>query len=169
MSNLYHKKFDIAWPKELIKSYALEAEYKRGHDSAGILWPVDEAGVEEWDWVLALEDFTGVYPERMFFSRVHHGGLPIHRDHGRQCALNFPVTGDFENSMNIFVDDFDQIVEQFNGEEPTLINTRQLHGVINKTSVERIVLTVSFYQLFNEVKNMKFNNNEVFYVRESTE
>ena len=83
----------------------------------------------------------------------------------RQCALNFPVVGDFDNSMNIFVDDHDQLLEKFNGEEPALINTRQFHGVTNKTDKDRIILSVSFHESFEIIKQRGFRNNEVFYVQ----
>ena len=70
--------------------------------------------------------------------------------------------------MNIFVDDFDERIEEFNGEDPALINTRQFHGVTNKTNVDRIVLSVSFYEPFKRIKQRGFKDNEVFYVQKST-
>lgn len=165
----YFKKYNIVWPHSQILETALSLDYTRGSDQAGILWPVDEARVPpECEWAQALVDFTKgrVSIDRLFFSKVHQGGLPIHRDHGRQCALNFFVTGDFDNTYNIFVDDFDSIIEKFNGSEPALINTRQFHGVINHTDEPRIVLSVSFYEPYLRIINKKFHqNNEVFYIK----
>jgi aspartyl/asparaginyl beta-hydroxylase (cupin superfamily) len=160
----YFQKYNIVWPKKQIVQSALDAEYHRGEDRAGIQWPVDESRVPVCEWSEALSDFTQSPIKQMFFSKIHWGGLPIHRDHNRLCALNFPVIGDFENSTNIFVDDFDEPLETFNGEEPALINTRQFHGVTNKTDQERIVLSVSFYEPFKRIKERGFKNNEVFYV-----
>lgn len=160
----YFQKYNIVWPKKQIVQSALDAEYHRGEDRAGIQWPVDESRVPVCEWSEALSDFTQSPIKQMFFSKIHWGGLPIHRDHNRLCALNFPVIGDFENSNNIFVDDFDEPLETFNGEEPALINTRQFHGVTNKTDQERIVLSVSFYEPFKRIKERGFKNNEVFYV-----
>jgi len=160
----YFQKYNIVWPKKQIIQSALDAEYHRGEDRAGIQWPVDESRVPVCEWSEALSDFTQSPIKQMFFSKIHWGGLPIHRDHNRLCALNFPVIGDFENSTNIFVDDFDEPLETFNGEEPALINTRQFHGVTNKTDQERIVLSVSFYEPFKRIKERGFKNNEVFYV-----
>lgn len=160
----YFQKYNIVWPKKQIIQSALDAEYHRGEDRAGIQWPVDESRVPVCEWSEALSDFTQSPIKQMFFSKIHWGGLPIHRDHNRLCALNFPVIGDFENSTNIFVDDFDEPLETFNGAEPALINTRQFHGVTNKTDQERIVLSVSFYEPFNRIKERGFKNNEVFYV-----
>ena len=159
------KKYNIVWPKQQVVDTALSLTYTRGSDKAGILWPVDEARVPDCDWAYALEEFTNSKINRMFFSKVHYGGLPIHRDHNRLCALNFPVTGDFLNSNNLFVDDFDELVEEYNGNEVTLMNTRQFHGVQNKTEHPRIVLSVSFYEPYKIIKNKKFKNNEVFYVQ----
>ena len=164
----YFQKYNIVWPKKQIVQSALDAEYHRGEDRAGIQWPVDESRVPVCKWSEALSDFTQSPIKQMFFSKIHWGGLPIHRDHNRLCALNFPVAGDFENSTNIFVDDFDEPLETFNGEEPALINTRQFHGVTNKTDQERIVLSVSFYEPFKRIKERGFKNNEVFYVHKST-
>ncbi len=164
----YFQKLDLAWPKHEIVQSAFEADYTRGEDQAGIQWPVDESRVPECDWSKALSDFTQTPIKQMFFSKIHWGGLPIHRDHNRLCALNFPIAGDFENSMNIFVDDFDERIEEFNGEDPALINTRQFHGVTNKTDVDRIVLSVSFYEPFKRIKQRGFKDNEVFYVQKST-
>jgi len=160
----YFQKYNIVWPKKQIVQSALDAEYHRGEDRAGIQWPVDESRVPVCEWSEALSDFTQSPIKQMFFSKIHWGGLPIHRDHNRLCALNFPIIGDFENSTNIFVDDFDEPLETFNGEEPALINTRQFHGVTNKTDQERIVLSVSFYEPFKRIKERGFKNNEVFYV-----
>jgi|TARA_R110000823_G_scaffold257117_2_gene378908 hypothetical protein len=164
----YFEKLNLVWPKYEIIQSALSAEYSRGEDQAGIQWPVDECRVLECPWSEALSNFTQAPIRQMFFSKVHWGGLPIHRDHNRLCALNFPIVGDFENSMNIFVDDFDERIEQFNGEQPCLMNTRQFHGVTNKTNTDRIVLSVSFYEPFKKIKQRGFNNNEVFYVQKST-
>tara|TARA_B100000073_G_C23296300_1_gene396672 strand:+ start:87 stop:386 length:300 start_codon:yes stop_codon:yes gene_type:complete len=96
----------------------------------------------------------------MKFSKVHWGGLPIHRDHSKLCSLNFPLVGDFNNSSIIFVDDFNDPIEEFSGEEVYLINTRQLHGVKNKTDKDRITLTIGFDRPFDTIKgklNEKFN------------
>ena len=167
----YYQKYNIAWPKQDIVQFALQANFKQAQDQAGILWPCDESmlGVKADrplnQWSEALIDFTQSEIGRMYFSKVHWGGLPIHRDHKRQCALNFPVVGDFDNSMNIFVDDHDQLLEKFNGEEPALINTRQFHGVTNKTDKDRIILSVSFHESFEIIKQRGFRNNEVFYVQ----
>jgi hypothetical protein len=161
----YYYKYDIVWPKKDVLKTALECNFERGQDRAGILWPVEESRVPKCKWSEALQDFTGQHVKRMFFSKIHWGGLPIHRDHNRLCALNFPVTGDFENSYNIFVDDFDDEIERFNGEEVALLNTRQFHGVTNKTEHDRIVLSVSFYEPFRNVRDRDFKNNEVFYVQ----
>ena len=103
----YFQKYNIVWPKKQIVQSAFDAEYHRGEDQAGIQWPVDESRVPVCEWSEALSDFTQSPIKQMFFSKIHWGGLPIHRDHNRLCALNFPVIGDFENSTNIFVDDFD--------------------------------------------------------------
>ena len=164
----YFQKYNIVWPKKQIVQSALDAEYHRGEDRAGIQWPVDESRVPVCEWSEALSDFTQSPIKQMFFSKIHWGGLPIHRDHNRLCALNFPVIGDFENSTNIFVDDFDEPLETFNGAEPALINTRQFHGVTNKTKLDRIVLSVSFYESFKRIKQRGFKDNEVFYVQKST-
>jgi len=162
----YYKQYNISWPEQEIEKTAFELEYERGADRAGILWPVDEAKAPECNWSKALEDFTGSQISRMFFSKVHWGGLPIHRDHNRLCALNFFVSGDFENSHNLFVDDFDEPVETFNGNKPALMNTRQFHGVQNRTEQPRIVLSVSFYEPYKIIKQRGFNNNEVFYIND---
>lgn len=161
----YFKKYNIGWPKQKVIETALQLKYERGADRAGILWPVDEARLLKTEWSNALEDFTGSNINKIFFSKVHWGGLPIHRDHNRLCALNFPVVGDFNNSVNLFVDDFDEPIEEFNGEEVALINTRQFHGVKNKTNFDRIVMSVSFYEPYKIIKNKGFLNNEVFYVQ----
>lgn len=167
----YYKHYDIIYPQKEILKTALSLEYTRGADQAGILWPVDEARVpESCDWAQALSDFTkgSIDVKRIFFSRVHTGGLPIHRDHGRQCALNFFISGDFENTYNIFVDDFDQEIERFNGTMPALMNTRQFHGVINHSKEPRIVLSASFYEPYSRISNKKFyQNNEVFYIKDA--
>jgi aspartyl/asparaginyl beta-hydroxylase (cupin superfamily) len=160
----YYKKYNLNWPKLDIINSAITAEYKQGCDSAGIHWPVDESRVPVTDWSTALSEFTNSPISNMFFSKVHWGGLPIHRDHNRLCALNFPIIGDFNGSMNIFVDDFDQRIEEFNGPAPCLMNTRQFHGVTNKTNTDRIVLSVSFYEPYRRILNRTFNNNEIFYV-----
>ena len=160
----YYTQYDIKYPLEAIRETALEQQYHRGADRAGILWPVEEARIPKTPWAEALADFTGSEISKMFFSKVHWGGLPIHRDHNRLCALNFFVVGDFENSYNLFVDDFDEPIEQFNGTAPALMNTRQFHGVTNKTDSDRIVLSVSFYQPYKLIKQRGFDNNEMFYV-----
>lgn len=162
----YYKKYNMIWPREQILETANTVSYKQGHDRAGILWPVDEAPIPKCDWADALSKFTGSTVNRMFFSRVHWGGLPIHRDHNRLCCLNFFITGDFENSYNLFVDDFDEPIEEFNGTSPTLMNTRQFHGIKNKTNQPRIVLSVSFYEPYKIIEQRGFKNNEVFYINE---
>jgi aspartyl/asparaginyl beta-hydroxylase (cupin superfamily) len=66
--------------------------------------------------------------------------------------LNFPLVGDFSNSSIIFVDDFNEPLEEYDGEEVYLINTRQLHGVKNKTDKDRITLTIGFDRPFETIK-----------------
>jgi aspartyl/asparaginyl beta-hydroxylase (cupin superfamily) len=60
--------------------------------------------------------------------------------------------GDFINSSIIFVDDFNELLEEISGEEVYLINTRQLHGVKNETEKERITLTIGFDSPYNIIK-----------------
>ena len=136
---------------EIIKS-CLAAKYHRGCDQYGILWPVDEAPVPTTSWSEALSKVTQTPLSQMKFSKAHYGGLPPHRDHSKLCSLNFPLVGDFINSSIIFVDDFNELIEEISGEEVYLINTRQFHAVKNKTEKERITLTIGFDSPYNIIK-----------------
>jgi hypothetical protein len=148
----YSKRYNFSWPKsEIIKS-CLEATYHRGIDQHGILWPVDEAPVPTTSWSEALSKVTQTPLNQMKFSKVHSGGLPGHRDFSKLCSLNFPLVGDFNNSSILFLDDFNEILEEISGEEVYLINTRQLHAVKNKTKKERITLTVGFDSPYSTIK-----------------
>ena len=148
----YCKKYSLSWPKSEIVKSCLEAEYHRGVDRHGIQWPVDEAPVPTNSWSEALSNITQSPISSMKFSKVHYGGLPVHRDHSKLCSLNFPLVGDFSNSSIIFVDDFNEPLEEYDGEEVYLINTRQLHGVKNKTDKDRITLTIGFDRPFETIK-----------------
>jgi hypothetical protein len=148
----YSKRYNFSWPKsEIIKS-CLAAKYHRGVDQHGIQWPVDEAPVPTTSWSKALSKVTQTPLNQMKFSKVHSGGLPIHRDHSKLCSLNFPLVGDFNNSSIIFVDDFNEPLEEISCEEIYLINTRQLHGVKNETEKERITLTIGFDSPYKIIK-----------------
>lgn len=159
----YCKKYNFSWPKSQIVKTCLDVKYHKGVDRHNIQWPVDEAYVPITDWSKALRDFTQTPISSMKFSKVHWGGLPVHRDHSKLCSLNFPLVGDFNKSSIIFVDDFNETLEECNNEEIYLINTRQFHGVKNKTDTDRITLTVGFDRPFSIIKELSFKDNDLFH------
>ena len=158
----YHHHIPMIYPWDKITA-SLDISWEQGRCQNGILWPVKEARVPRCEWSEALEDFAETPVERMFFSMIQPGGLPVHRDHNRLCCLNFPLVVE-DTARTIFVDDFDQILEEFLDSHPVLMNTRQLHGVVYPSFAARVVLSVSFYEPYKERLKRPFRNNELFRV-----
>jgi hypothetical protein len=189
MSNLLNKNYSLPLPTvEFPKTSLLEmlealplSDWEHGCDRNGIYWPVHECrSLPDNELTHSLLSFLnaeerGIQLNRnIFVSRVHPGGLPVHSDHHRLCALNFYLSG--ENSKMIFVDDFDNVLEAFDsnpqegvGESCYLLNTMQKHGVtypIN-ASQQRYTLTISLYNHFDKIRTeilegRFFRSNEHF-------
>ncbi len=173
----YHFLKDVCFPhRELLEiaEKLPESCWLRGKCRNGIAWPVMESrNIPEHRVFDSLIDFLNVDSKtaklnhNVFFSKIFPGGLPVHYDQSRSCALNFPLSG--ERSETIFVDYNDRILDRFTIVEesashpPILINTKQRHGVIYSEGSRnsRILLSFSIYEPFEDIVN-KYENGLLF-------
>lgn len=118
-----------------------------------------------------------------FFKTVAKGHVSPHCD-SRNCAINIPIQTD-KNSYTVFYeekDDFETPEVEIDGEnkntkakrfknipscgwifldQPLCLNTNLPHGVINKSDKDRILLSISFiekYDNFKILKEMHYEN-----------
>lgn len=133
-----------------------------------------------------IKNYKDVVENVKFFKTLVHAGVGPHRDK-RSVAINIPVIVN-ENSYVVFYEAKEELdpvlslkegkrlttakyykinqaipVETFKCQNVFCIDTSQIHGVLNKSENDRVVLSVSFkdqYNDFNVIKNM-YENGEL--------
>lgn len=127
-----------------------------------------------YDTINAFECASIVYLRSM--PRAGMG--PIHIDSNRGCALNIPIRLDTKNSFCFVANEecterlpfpnepisvgskrYEYEPEKysyFNVRKPCLLNTKMPHGFANYSDHERVLLSVSFSQPYDEVLKMLY-------------
>jgi hypothetical protein len=102
----------------------------------------------------------------IFFTRTPPPGIPPHIDRNRPAAINFPVTGTFDNSPMVWFKDFDRetLCEEYhhsykspvtNDLSAVLFNPQKIHGVLNENDTDRCLLSVWWRDhSFEEIKKL---------------
>ena len=128
-----------------------------------------------------LKNYKELIDNVKFFKTYTKGIIPPHTDK-RKVAINIPVITDKNDKITFFESkEEEEIVVQVEGEEkqtsakrysnPKLIetfvsdkafclNTNAIHGVINGANRDRVILSISFkekYDDYNLIKDMYYN------------
>lgn len=100
--------------------------------------------------------------DRIYFSRVHPGGMPNHWDYENFTKLQFPVIcdeedGDWSKTPLLFVDKFDQVVEKIDHSEnvPIIYSSTFMHGTFKnlENKNDRITLVVDLKLWFGRIED----------------
>lgn len=133
-----------------------------------------------------IKNYKDIVENVKFFKTLVHAGVGPHRDK-RSVAINIPVIVN-ENSYVVFYEAKEELdpvlslkegkrlttakyykinqaipVETFMCQNVFCIDTSQIHGVLNESESDRVILSVSFkdqYNDFNVIKNM-YENGEL--------
>ena len=128
-----------------------------------------------------LKNYKELIDNVKFFKTYTKGIIPPHTDK-RKVAINIPVITDKNDKITFFESkEEEEIVVQVEGEEKQTsakrysntklietfvsnkvfcLNTNTIHGVINESNTDRIILSISFkekYDNYNLIKDMYYN------------
>jgi|TARA_B100000212_G_scaffold135514_1_gene101927 hypothetical protein len=144
-------------------------------------WPIDENNTfdrtHEFYKQLQQNINVDIDEDRIYFSRVHPGGIPNHWDFENFTKLQFPVIcdepdDDWSKTPILFIDQFDQIVErvEHTNNTPIIYSANYMHGTAKslKNKNDRITLVVDIKFWFERVKikyyeGTLFTNNKAFW------
>jgi len=137
-------------------------------------WPIDENNSFDRNhefYKMLIENINvSVDEKRIYFSRVHSGGIPNHWDFENFTKLQFPVIcdeidDDWSKTPVVFIDQFDQIVEkvEHTNNVPILYSANYMHGTVKslKNKNDRITLVVDLNHWFERAK-IKYNEGTLF-------
>ena len=91
--------------------------------------------------------------------------LMPHFDPDRPASLNIPLVGDIQNTPIRFHTSGSLKKESVLFEHvytyPTIVNTTIWHSVVNRSNIDRYILSVSIYNTWNELVEILSNSNTV--------
>jgi len=185
MSNFYSIQLDnMKINKDLLLDFYStvdQTKWIHRQDKLPQYWPIDENNSfdrnHEFYKFLKENILVEIDETRIYFSRVHSGGIPNHWDFENFTKFQLPVIcdepdNDWSKTPIIFIDQFDQIVESVshNNNVPVLYSCNYMHGTIKSLSNknERITLVVDLKYWFPRVrkrylKGRLFTNNKAFW------
>ena len=153
MTNFYSLRLDkLKFDREMLVDFYLTIDptkWIHRQDKLPQYWPIDENNSfdrnHEFYKMLIEKINVSVDEKRIYFSRVHPGGIPNHWDFENFTKLQFPVVNDnFGNDWSetpvIFIDQFDQIVEKVDhtNNTPIMYSANYMHGTIKSLKNKEI-------------------------------
>jgi hypothetical protein len=125
-----------------------------------------------------IKNYKYVVENVKFFKTLKNAGVGPHKDK-RNVAINIPVLVD-ENSCIVFYEAKDEIdpvlslkegkrlttakyfkieqaqsIEKFKSKNVFCIDTSQIHGVLNESNNDRVILSISFKEQYNDFNIIK--------------
>ena len=166
-------KFNLDMLVDLYKTVD-QTKWVHRQDKLPQYWPIDENSTfdrnHEFYRLLKENIHADIDETRVYFSRVHPGGIPNHWDFENFTKLQFPVTcdeedNDWSKSPIIFIDQFDQVVEkvEHTNNTPIIYSANYMHGTIKSldNTNDRITFVVDIKYWFARVRS-KYNNGTLF-------
>lgn len=153
-----------------------QVSWQKAIDKNGNMWNLEECKLIKEEYSILREIEEGLQCEfkkaSFFLSKILPGGLVNHIDHRKWCNLLFPISGPFEESPLLFVDQFNNIVEKYEFKkndygqfDPIIFNTRMMHYVklSSENTMPRVSLIMNLYDwpedLFKKVDNKEIWKN----------
>jgi hypothetical protein len=178
MSEYYSKQLkEINFDHDLLLNFYNTidvAKWKQREDKLTNLWTMDENNSfdknHDFYQCLVKNINVPIDENRIYFSRVHPGGMPNHWDYENFTKLQFPVICDNkENNWTstplMFIDKFDQVVEKVDHGSgyPIIYSSTYMHGTYKniENKNERITLVVDLKFWFGRVRS-DYNQNKLF-------
>lgn len=147
--NDFVKELSIDWDPETLLKVMLSQPYKSWKEEEYITnkyLRISDSYIDNIREQLAL---AGYVPRNHFFSEMlPNTQLPIHTDISRVGAVNFPLLGDWNNSMLEFYDQDKQTLiyaYKYKVNQAVWVNTEKYHTVKNNGIQRRFIFSVSLY------------------------
>ena len=88
--------------------------------------------------------------------------LMPHTDTDRTASINIPLTGDMENTPIMFHSSpslkKESVLFTHSYTCPTIVNTTQCHSVVNRTKIDRYIMSISVFNTWDELVEILSNS-----------
>lgn len=128
------------------------------HETATKLWACWAQDTE----VARIPEFFTVKSFAWFLRVKADSIYPYHRDISRTCGLNFLLQAGMNSKTTMIDSEAERVVTvPYDLGHPVMINTKALHQIDNLNCGPRTILTISFYEPFEEIVE-RYNSGTLF-------